>query len=88
MRKKIRLTGKKLAQLNQLLHDRDKGCVMCGLWVDPGEKFHHVTFRSQGGGDTEQNGVILCRACHGLAHGANAKGIRERLKRYLEALYG
>ena len=80
--------GRPLAQLNQLLHDRDKGCVMCGLWVDPGEKFHHVTFRSQGGGDIKENGVILCRSCHGLAHGPNAKGIRERLKRYLEGLYG
>ena len=61
---------------------------MCGLWVDPGEKFHHVTFRSHGGSDTKENGVILCRSCHGLAHGSEAKGIRERLKRYLEGLYG
>lgn len=86
--KPLRLKGKPLAALNQKIHDRDGGCVVCGMWVDPGEKFHHVTFRSRGGEDTEQNGVTLCRTCHGLAHGRYASGIADRLKRYLEGKYG
>ena len=84
---KIRLKGPKLAALNKAIHDRQDGlCAMCGVWIDPGEKFHHVIFKSHGGEDTMQNGVMLCRPCHGLAHGSDAKGIRERLLRYLEGL--
>lgn len=59
---------------------------MCGVWVDFGEKFHHVVFKSHGGEDVKENGVTLCRSCHGLAHGPEARGIRERLLRYLEGL--
>lgn len=83
---KNRLKGKMLAALNKSIHDRDGGCVMCGVWVDYGEKFHHIVFRSHGGGDTADNGVILCRSCHGLAHGPFAKGIRERLQEYIRRL--
>lgn len=83
---RVRLKGKPLAALNAETHQRDQGCVMCGGWVDPGEKMHHVIFKSHGGGDTADNCVILCRCCHGLAHGPSAKGIRDRLLIYLEGL--
>lgn len=76
-------------KINDLIQDRDGNqCVLCGKWVCPGQKYHHVIFRSQGGKSEISNGVALCIRCHGLAHGPEAKGIRERLKRYLEGLYG
>ena len=87
--KPIRLSGKKLIDLYTNIYQRDDCCcVMCKVFVEKGTPPHHVTFRSQGGSDTKENGVILCRSCHGLAHGPNAKGIRERLQRYLRGIYG
>lgn len=84
--KPIRLTGRKLAELNKAIHDRDEDrCVICGRWVDPGEKFHHIDFKSQGGGDTEDNGATLCQDCHSQkAHGPEAAAIRKRLKEYIQ----
>jgi len=81
----IRLAGKPLAALNAEIHNRDNNsCVLCGRWVDPGEKFHHITFKSQGGGDTVDNGATLCQDCHlPKAHGPEAAGVREKLKEYI-----
>lgn len=84
--KKVRLKGPMLATLNESIHTRDGGCAMCGHWVDHGEKFHHIIFRSQRGEDIATNGVTLCRSCHGLAHGPHAKGIREKLQDYIRRL--
>lgn len=82
-----RLTGKPLAALNAKIHLRDNGCVLCGTWVDPGEKFHHIIFRSQRGGDEETNGAILCNKCHGYAHGPKAREIRSTLLEYISRRY-
>ena len=35
----------------------------------PGTMLHHVTLRSQGGGDTRDNLRWLCVYCHEEAHG-------------------
>lgn len=60
---------------------RDGGlCVLCGCKAND---VHHVTFRSHGGEDSADNCVCLCRACHELAHGTNAKKIREKLQEIL-----
>ena len=34
---------------------------------------HHIIFRGHGGGDTEENGITLCRICHDLVHGIGTK---------------
>ncbi len=42
--KKVRLTGKPLAKLNNDIHERDGHiCIIsgCGRYVLPGVKFHH-----------------------------------------------
>lgn len=83
-----KLKGKKLKQLNDQIYDRDGGCcVLCGGHVPEGTKFHHVIFKSHGGADTEENGVMLCMDCHIKAHGENARAIREQLKEVLWKLY-
>lgn len=42
-------------------------CEACEL--RPGTDAHHVTFRSQGGDDTADNLIWLCRLCHNERHG-------------------
>jgi 5-methylcytosine-specific restriction endonuclease McrA len=83
-----RLTGKALAELNDRIYHRDGGrCVLCGALVPYGTKFHHIKFKSQGGGDTIDNGATLCQTgnnCHGQAHGPKAKEIRAKLLRYVK----
>ncbi|MBQ2618636.1 MAG: HNH endonuclease [Oscillospiraceae bacterium] len=48
-------------------------CAVCG---DPRRlQIHHITHRSQGGGDEQMNLVTLCPTCHALAHGMNLIGV-------------
>ena len=85
---RIHLRGTKMAELNRLIHQRDReSCVMCKVYVDPGEKFHHVSFKSQGGDDSKENGVTLCQDCHRKAHGPESKSIRQMLLGYLRGFY-
>ena len=84
---KIRLKGKPLAALNAELHQRDGGCVMCGLWVDQGEKFHHEPcgINKQ---DRIDCGVVLCKRCHYERHfGKNSVVIKKRIEEYLFDIY-
>ena len=87
--KKTRLTGKSLAALNKKIYDRDGGCcIICGAYIQPGEKFHHV-WQAADKEDVEEKGVMLCGKCHHEAHfGEKVKEIREKCKEYLRGLYG
>ena len=40
-------------------------CEVCGL---PAVDVHHIVYRSQGGQNTVENGIALCRRCHRRAH--------------------
>lgn len=61
--------------------ERDNSqCVLCGC---PANDVHHVIFRSHGGKDDVNNCVCLCRQCHELAHGTNARKIRNKLQEIL-----
>lgn len=86
--KPIRITGRKLAELNATIHQRDSGCILCRRWVDPGEKFHH-----EPGGinkvDDEKHGVTLCMKCHGKRHfGPGSTEVRDKIVDYLNRFYG
>ena len=64
--------------------ERDNySCVLCGC---PANDVHHVIFRSHGGPDDINNCVCLCRPCHEMAHGTNARLVREKLLEYLEGV--
>lgn len=78
------------SKINELIHERDENrCVICKRWVDPGEKYHHVIFRSHCGKSTVENGVTLCRDCHRDVHqGKNSKEVRRKCEEYLILLYG
>lgn len=81
--KRIKLSPKKYIELKLKVFERDKYCVLC--LKEPAE-LHHVIFRSQGGDDSITNCVMLCTRCHELAHGADARDIRNVLLQYLEAV--
>ena len=79
--KRIKLSQKKYIELKLKVYERDKYCVLCGRTAT---NLHHVKYRSAGGGDTENNTVMLCQSCHEKAHGDDSRGIRVALLQYLE----
>lgn len=87
---KIKLTGKKQAELHKKVWERDgQCCVICGAYVPAGVKAHHEPPKSHGGEDIEQNLVVLCQDCHYQRHhGAKLKKIKAACERYLTDLYG
>lgn len=50
---------------------------VCGA---PAVEIHHIMFRSHCGTSDLDNLICLCRSCHEMAHGTNAKQMRERFK--------
>lgn len=71
--KPIRLRGKKLKTLQTYVLERDN--YSCQGNDCPGgfplDRPHHIVFKSQGGSDTMENLITLCRHCHGKKHGIN-----------------
>ena len=87
--KRVRLKGAALKALNAAIHERDGHCcIICGRYVQPGEKFHH----EPGGpdkSDVMEQGVTLCFDCHQRRHfGPGSNEIKERCRAYLAELYG
>ena len=71
---KIRLKGKKLHDLYNLVYDRDGGkCFICGKYIERGTPPHHIKYRSQGGEDVMENLVMLCNECHRKVHDGKIK---------------
>jgi len=65
--KPIRLKGKRLQKLLQMVFERDKHCQECKSPYNL--EIHHIEFKSHGGSDTAENLITLCVCCHGLKHG-------------------
>lgn len=87
--KRVRLKGAALKALNEAIHERDGHCcIICGRYVQPGEKFHH----EPGGpdkSDVMEQGVTLCFDCHQWRHfGPGSNEIKERCRAYLAEIYG
>ena len=87
--KKVKLYGEKLRKLNTAIHERDGNCcIICGRYVDPGEKFHHEPCGALKS-DEISKGVTLCYDCHQERHcGAGSRIVKEQIKEYLQGLYG
>lgn len=78
---------KSTTALNDEIHQRDKHCcIACGSWVNPGEKWHHWPFGIEKE-DVKEKGVLLCYACHGLAHSGDVRRLAIICCRYLSKLY-
>lgn len=75
--KKQQARNREYTKVRKLVYERDGGlCVLCGAMATD---THHIIFRSHGGPDTLENLVCLCRECHNLAHGVQAKEVRKVL---------
>lgn len=73
-RKHIRKVSKKQVKRNRELAlippPIDGKCQKCGCTPDfRGLAKHHLTFRSHGGKDTEDNLIWVCGKCHSEYHG-------------------
>lgn len=74
---KKRKNDKLYTKQRKLAYERDNGlCVLCGA---PAEQVHHIVFRSHGGTHDLNNLACLCRVCHEMAHGVDAKKVKETL---------
>lgn len=88
-REKIRLKGKALKQLNELIYERDsRHCIICEHYIEDGVKAHHEPLKSQGGQDIESGMLMLCNFCHVERHtGSDTQDYKERCEEYLRGLY-
>ncbi|MBP2654989.1 MAG: hypothetical protein H6Q73_2558 [Firmicutes bacterium] len=88
-KKPIRLKGKKLAELNKAIHERDSyTCIIkrCNRHVPLGEKFHHEppgAYKE----DIIYKGCILCYSHHQLREGNEAVKVKKECQDYLRGLY-
>lgn len=72
-------------EVKKAMLDRDKQCIICWApWTD----CHHVYFWTESNYDDNRNdldqGVILCRKCHNLAHSCKQwEWVRQKCIDYL-----
>ena len=64
---RLRLDSTSYRELHRQVLERDHWrCQMCGSMQNL--QVHHQNFRSQLGGDEEQNLITLCSQCHEQVH--------------------
>jgi 5-methylcytosine-specific restriction endonuclease McrA len=64
---RLRLDANSYLELHRRVLERDGWrCQVCGSMQCL--QVHHLKFRSQSGGDEEQNLITLCAECHELMH--------------------
>ena len=63
----LRLDANSYHELHRQVLERDGWrCQVCGSMQNL--QVHHLKFRSQSGGDVEQNLITLCAECHERMH--------------------
>jgi len=76
---RTKLSAKKWKELMlTLVNERGGICESCRerIAVDA----HHLIYKSQGGSDTADNLIILCRSCHAEAHATKNKSLTKERK--------
>jgi 5-methylcytosine-specific restriction endonuclease McrA len=64
---RLRLDSTSYTKLQRQVLERDGWrCQVCGSMQNL--QVHHLKFRSQSGGDEEQNLITLCTECHERVH--------------------
>ena len=77
MNKRTSRYNREFQRMRKVVYERDNGlCVLCGAQA---AEVHHIVFRSQLGTNSAINLACLCRHCHEMAHGVQAKEVRLRL---------
>lgn len=84
--KLIRLKGQALRELVSKVYERDDHrCIICGRWVQEGEKPHHEPCGEGRKSDELGKMVLLCYECHYKRHHTGqAREIKEQIFEYLE----
>lgn len=76
-------------QRKQIFASANAQCEHCGAkWGNPDFvmlECHHIVPLCEGGANSVQNGILLCRKCHAKAHDARAKEARRRGDRKAES---
>ncbi len=74
---RLRLDSESYRELHRLVLQRDGWrCQFCSSMQNL--QVHHLKYRSQSGGDEEQNLITLCAECHEQMH-RKANGWKARL---------
>lgn len=87
--KRIRLKGKAVARLNEMIHERDNyKCVVpgCSRYVPITEKWHHEPC-GQNKEDIVEKGCLLCYEHHQQRESKDSEPIRKACEDYLDGLY-
>lgn len=83
----VKLKGKALRELNDAIFRRDGCCILCGRYVDPGEKFHHEP-NGASKSDELHKGVVLCQDCHNDRHFTDrCMVLKKKILTYLQEFY-
>jgi 5-methylcytosine-specific restriction endonuclease McrA len=70
LRKQSKKQAKRVRELAKIPPPLDGKCQKCGCSPDfRGLAKHHLTFRSHGGKDREDNLIWVCGKCHAEYHG-------------------
>ena len=73
-------------RVRQTVHERDRGCILCGRNYYL-EVAHYIP-RSRGGKGIEENLVLLCRECHRkFDQSIQRKEIASLVESYLKSHY-
>jgi len=75
--KRIELKGKAYTELKQRLYmyRAKRHCEFCDVYLTYDKAhLHHKKTKGSGGGDTEDNCVIVCGDCHRKEHGPRWSG--------------
>jgi ATP-dependent DNA helicase RecQ len=73
---RLRLDVESYNRLRQQILRRDGWrCQSCGAMANL--EVHHKQFRSQSGGDSEENLITLCGSCHATIHRRASRGVKK-----------
>ena len=86
-KKRIRLKGKTLRDLNNAIFDSDGDkCIICGRWVSRQEKFHHEPAGALKSDETDKGAVLYMDCHHKRHHTEECNAIKVKVEAYLYSI--
>ena len=82
----------RIVNIDAIRRERDIGICLYGFMAKDGcsggLEVHHINTRGSGGGDTEDNLILLCRLHHNRAHQGliSKQQLRDAARHFREAL--
>jgi 5-methylcytosine-specific restriction enzyme A len=69
--------GSRWKDISKAFLSKNRVCVRCGR---PSEISHHIVERKDGGSDSYDNLMALCRSCHSIIHKTELGGFEDKRK--------